>query len=238
MSATGGETKDKEEREKQPVERFSKELTQSGGSSDGVALHFDAAFASEYGLDSDTEVEVNVVEKDGDITFEIKNIPAGFTSEELREFAEFHNWEKTDEYINPDANEWYLTYRSSERTVWIEIDSESRINGNVVNNVVIEGNPVDVTGDYEKFARLCVAAQRKEARVKVNDSEGYWERLKASATRDTDDIPDQETFEQLSEATDTVIAQLVRQKTSLNTSLRDLKDIVDAIEEAYQSIEP
>lgn len=235
MSGTGGQTKDREKKENDPVDSFSKELS-SSGQSDGVALHFDAAFASEYGLDPDTEVEVKVIEKDGDVAFEIENIPAGFTSDELREFAERQDWEKTDEYINPDADEWYLTYRSSEGDVRIEIDSESRINGNVVNNVVIEGDPINVTDDYDKFARLCAAAQRKEARVRVDDSEGNWERLKASATRDTDDIPDEETFEQLSEAADTVVAQLVCQKTSLNTSLRDLKEVVDAIEEAYQDI--
>jgi hypothetical protein len=236
MSGTGEQTKRGEKREKEPVDSFSKELSPSGNS-DGVALHFDAAFASEYGLDPDTEVEVKVVEKDGDIAFEIENIPAGFTSDELREFAEGQGWEKTDEYINPDADEWYLTYRNSEGNVRIEIDSESRINGNVVNNVIIEGNTIDVTGDYDKFARLCAAAQRKEARVRVDDSEGNWERLKASVTRDTDDIPDEETFEQLSEVTDTVVAQLVCQKTSLNTSLKDLKEVVDAIEEAYESVE-
>jgi len=236
MSGTGGQTKDREKKEKEPVDSFSKELTPSGHS-EGVALHFDAAFASEYGLDPDIEVEVKVVEKDGDVAFEIENIPAGFTSEELREFAELQDWEKTDEYVNPEADEWYLTYRSSEGNARIEIDSESRINGNVVNNVVIEGDPIDVTDDYNKFTRLCAAAQRKEVRVKVDDSEGNWQRFKASADHDTDDIPDEETFEQLSATADAVVAQLVCQRTSLNTSLRDLKDIVDAIEEAYQSVE-
>jgi exonuclease VII small subunit len=233
MGDTGGQTEDKE---KEPVDSFSKELS-SSGLSDGVALHFDAGFASEYGLDPDTEVEVKVVEKDGDVAFEIDNIPAGFTSDELRTFAGHQDWEKTDEYINPDADEWYLTYRSNDGNVRIEIDSESRINGNVVNNVVIEGDPIDVTGDYDTFARLCAAAQRKEIRVKVDDSEGNWERLKASAANDTDDIPDEQTFEQLSDAADAVVAQLVCQKTSLNTSLRDLKEVVDAIKEAYQTIE-
>lgn len=206
------------------------------GSSDGVALHFDAGFAAEYGLDADTEVKIKIVEKDGDVTFEIDNIPAGFTSDELREFADREGWEKTDEYVDPDADEWYLTYRSSEGTVRIEIDSESRIDGTVVNNVSIEGDPIEVTDDYDTFARLCTAAQRKEVRVRVDDSEGYWERLKASATRDTDDIPDEATFEQLSETADTVVAQLVCQKTSLNTSLEDLEAVVDAMEEAYDSI--
>lgn len=235
MSTPGGETKDREEKEKEPVDSFSKELS-SSGHSDGVALHFDAAFASEYGLDPDTEVEVNVVEKDGDVAFEIQNIPAGFTSDELREFAEHQDWEKTDEYINPDADEWYLTYRSR-GDVRIEIDSESRINGNVVNNVIIEGDPIDVTDDYNKFTRLCAAAQRKQVRVKVDDSDGNWQRLKASADHGTDDIPDEETFEQLSTTADAVVVQLVCERTSLNTSLRDLKEVVDAIEEAYQSVE-
>lgn len=237
MSDVGGQAKKTDDRDKQPVERFSKELSRSGTNSNGVALHFDAAFASNYGLDPDTEVEVNVIEKDGDVAFEIENIPAGFTSDELREFAEHQGWEKTDEYVNPDTNEWYLTYRSSDGTVRIEIDSESRIDGNVVNNVIIEGDPIDVTNDYDRFARLCAAAQRKEARVKVDDSEGYWDRLRASATRDTDDIPDNETFEQLSTTADSIVAQLVCQRTSLNTSLSDLKELVDGIEEAYEDFD-
>lgn len=236
MSNTGGQIDDDEKGRKQPVDRFSKKLSASG-SGDGVSLHFDAAFAAEYGLDSDTQVEISVVEQGGDVTFEIENIPAGFTSDELRAFADRQKWEKTDEYVNPDDNEWYLTYRSDEGCVRIEIDSESQINGTVVNNVIIEGDPVDVTGDFEKFARLCAAAQRKETIVKVDDSDGYWERLKASATADTDDLPDEETFAQLSETTDTVIAQLVSQKTSLNTSLDDLRKIVDSFEDVYNSVQ-
>ena len=236
MSNTGGQIDDDGNGRKQPVDKFSKRLTTSG-SGDGVSLHFDARFAAEYGLDSDTEVEVNVVEKEGDVTFEIENIPAGFTSDELRAFADRQKWEITDEYADPDTNEWYLTFRSNEGCVRIEIDSESQINGAVMNNVVIEGDPLDVTGDYEKFTQLCHAAQRKEVRVKLDDSDGLWGRLKASASEDTEDIPDKETFSQLSEAADTVIAQLISQKTSLNTSLEDLRKIVNAFEEAYNEME-
>lgn len=162
---------------------------------------------------------------------------SGFTSDELREFADQWDWEKTDEYTSHDADEWYLTYRSSEGNVQIEIDSESQIDGNLVNNVIIQGEPVDVTGDYEKFARFCASAERKEVLFRVDDSKGIWARLKASVTHDTDDIPEEKTFEQLSDYADTVVARLLCQMASPNTSLQDIKEVVDAIEEAYENIE-
>jgi len=237
MTVESSEASETAENERRPVMSFSKQLSASG-SGGGVSLHFGASFASEYGLDPDTEVEVNVVEKGGgDVAFEIANIPAGFTHDELVEFAERQNWKKTDEYVDPDSNEWYLTYRNGRETVRIEIDSEPQIDEGVVNNVVVQGNPVDVTDDYDAFSRLCAAAQRKDLRVRIDDSDGKWQRLKSFPESDTDDLPDKETFVQLSSASDTVVAQLICQRTSLNTTLEDLRVIVEAIESGYASRE-
>lgn len=216
---------------------FSKELSASG-SGGGVSLHFDASFASEYGLDPDTQVKVDVIEKDGgDVAFEISNIPAGFTHDELVDFADAQRWEKTDEYIDSDSNEWYLTYRNEKGNVRIELDSEAQIDDGVVNNVIIQGDPVDVTGDYSKLATLCTAAERKDLRVRVDDTKGVWQRLQSSPHRDTDNIPDKETFTQLSDRAEKVTAQLVSQRTSLNTTLADLKKTVNAIEDGCSSLQ-
>jgi hypothetical protein len=133
-----------------------------------------------------------------------------------------------------------LTYRNSTGDVRVEIDSEARINGSAVNNVIVESNPIEVTGDMAKYNRVCAAAQRKDLDVHVTDSKGLWQRLRASRERDTDDAPDEKVFQQLSSQAERVTAQFVCQRTSLNTSLEQLGEIVaktqDAIEE-FDSID-
>jgi hypothetical protein len=236
-SAEVSDREEQNEMHDQPVQKFRKKLAKSG-SSGGVSLHFNADFAAQYGLDADTEVDVEVVERDGDVEFRIGNIPAGFTFEELEDFAESHQWEETDRYV--DDTEWYLTYRNSTGDVRVEIDSEARINGSAVNNVIVESNPIEVTGDMAKYNRVCAAAQRKDLDVHVTDSKGLWQRLRASRERDTDDAPDEKVFQQLSSQAERVTAQFVCQRTSLNTSLEQLGEIVaktqDAIEE-FDSID-
>lgn len=218
-----------------PLEHFRKKLSASG-SGGGVSLHFDAHFASEYQLDPETEVDVQVVEENGDVKLEIRNIPAGFTYDDLEQFADARGWLKTDEYASEDTDEWYLTYRSKNETVRIEIDSESQVNGSVVNNVIIQSEPIDVTGDKELYNRLCAEAVRKDLRVQVNDTKGLWNQLRGSPDYETDDAPSEETFEQLSNAAEQVRAQLVCQRTSLKTTVDDLEEIVSEMESAYSEL--
>ena len=218
-----------------PVEHFRKKLARSG-SGGGVSLHFDADFASEYHLDPETEVDVQVVEENGEVSLKIGNIPAGFTYEDLEEFADDQGWLKTDEYASEASDEWYLTYRNERENVRIEIDSESQINGSVINNIIIQGDTVDVTGDLEMYNRLCATAQRKDLRVQVDDTKGLWQQLRSSADYDTDDAPSEQTFRQLSNAAEEVTARLICQRTSLKTSVHDIKKIVTEIETAYAEL--
>jgi hypothetical protein len=212
-----------------PVQKVTKELHERGS---GVSLHFDASFAAEYHLDPETEVVVEVVEDDGDVSFQIGGIPAGFTYEDLVEFADNRGWSISDEFVDEDRNEWFLTYRTATGAVAVEIDSESQIDGNVVNNVTIRSDPVDVTGDFKTYGTLCAAAQRTGTRVSIEDSVGAWERLRSAPESDADDAPDRETFEQLSDVADTVTVQLVDHRSSLNTTLEEIGKTADGIEEA------
>lgn len=218
--------------EETSVDTFQKKLSASG-SGEGVSLHFDADFATRYGLTSDLEVDVEVVERDGDVLFEIGNIPAGFSHEKLQAFAEDQNWMQTDRYV--DSDEWYLTYRNHSGNVRIELDSVTQINGVLVNNIVVQSDPIETSEDRDRYNRLCAIAQQKDLRVRVDDSQGLWQRLKASE-KDTDDAPDGETFQQLISTAETVTVQLVCQRSSVNTSLDDLKEIVDQIEDTYQTV--
>lgn len=224
----------RESDEEEPVRRFQRKLSRSG-SGGGVSLHFDADFAAEYELDPDTEVDVQVIEEDGDIAFKIGDIPAGFTYEDLKAFADDHGWEETDKYV--DSNEWYLTYRNGNGNVRIEIDSETRINGSVMNNVVIQSIPIEISGDLELYNRMCAVASRKDIRIRINDSQGLWQRLQGSADHDTDAAPDEETFMQLSDVSEEITAQLVCQRSSLNTSLEVLREKVEEMEEVYETLD-
>jgi hypothetical protein len=218
------------------VEQFQKRLSTSG-SGGGVALHFDAEFAAEYELDPDTEVVVEVIEREGDVTFQIEGIPAGFTHEDLVAYAERCSWERTDRYVDEERNEWFLTYRTSDGSVAIEIDSESQIDGNVVNNVTIRSDPIEVTGDFDRYDSLCGVAQRKDLDLTVDDSEGLWQRLRAHGRSDVDDAPDRDTFAQLSDAADRVSVRFVDNRSSLNTTLEAIGRRTRQIQDAYSQFE-
>lgn len=205
---------------------FQKGLSTSGGGS-GVSLHIDADLASELHLDSNTEVKIDVVEKDGDVNLRISDIPAGFTLAALREYAERIGWTETDSYVAED--EWSLTYRDPTELVRVEVDSTTHIDDAVVNNVFIQGEPVDIGEDLERYRDLCVAATRKDLRVRVRDSEGLWQRLHSSADHDTDDAPDESTFQQLLKVADSVQVQLVKEMASLNTTLEEISGTVNDI---------
>ncbi|MEZ3114340.1 hypothetical protein RYH80_00165 [Halobaculum sp. MBLA0147] len=199
----------------------------------GVSLEFGSSFATAYNLDPETEVEVTVVETDGDVSFEISDIPAGFDYEQLVGFAADHGWTKTDEYVDENRNEWFLTYRTDSGSVAVEVDSESHIDNNVVNNVTIRGDPVDVTHDYSRYANMCAAAQRVGATVDLTDSGGVWERLRSRPGNSGDAGPDPETFDQLSEAAEVVTASLVYSCSSLHTSLETIGRVAKRLDDEY-----
>ena len=216
------------------VQTERKVLRERGG---GVSLHFDASFAADYNLDPETEVSVEVVETDGKVAFEISDIPTGFDYDELVAFAAERNWTTSDEYVDEDRDEWFLTYRTESGSVAVEIDSESHIDGNIVNNVTVRGDPIDVTGDYDRYGEVCAAAQRVDATVDVADSAGAWERLRGSTESTVGDAPDPETFDQLSEAAETVTARLVHTCSSLHTTLETIGRVTQRIDDAYAAFE-
>jgi len=226
-----------DETETTPVDHFRKKLSASGSGA-GVSLHFDADFATTYHLDPDTVVDVQVVDENGDVALKIGNIPAGFSYEDLTAFADRQGWKPIDDFADEEPDEWHLTYRNSNENVRIEIDSESQINGRIVNNVVIEGDPVTVTKDMELYRRLCAAASRyTNLCVQVNDSKGLWQNLRRSSNHDSDDVPSEETLNQLCTAAEKVTAQLVCQRTSLKTTLSEIEVIVSEIEMASNGLD-
>lgn len=208
------------------IRSYKKKLSESGSGS-GVALHFEAEIAEDLKMDADTEVEVSVVDEDGDVKVVLNDIPAGFTKETFEEFAEKHGWEETDRMELDD--EWSLTYRDQTRNVRIEVDSTTRINGDIVNNIFIEGPEIPVKEDLEGYRDLCVKAVQKDLRVRVRDSDGLWQRLQNSNEHDTDDAPDEETFRQLVRTTDRVTVQLTTELATLTTSLAEVERAVAAI---------
>ena len=223
MPQSGGERTE-------PIRTERKTLRERGG---GVSLNLSSSFAADYNLDPGTEVNVEVVETDGNVSFEITDLPAGFDYEQLVEFATDQGWTKSDEYADEDRDEWFLTYRTDSGLVAIEIDSESHIHGNVVNNVTVRGDPIDVTDNYEQYTRVCAAAQEVDATVDVSDSAGAWERLRGNTASSVDDAPDPETFEQLSEAAATVTVRLVHSGSSLRTTLEEIGRTVGRIDDLY-----
>lgn len=208
------------------IRSYKQKLTGSGSGS-GVALHFDAEIANTLKMDADTELEVSVVDEDGDVKVILNEIPAGFTRETFEEFARKHGWEQTDSMELGD--EWSLTYRDQTGEIRIEVDSTTHIDGDIVNNIFIEGPEIVVDDDLDAYRRLCVKAIQKDLRVRVRDSEGLWQRLKSSTAHKTDDAPDEETFQQLITVADRVTVQLTAELATLTTSLEDIEQSVAAI---------
>lgn len=221
-------THDGDDRADEVLRKFRKSLTPSG-SGGGVALHIDAEVAHEYHLDPDTEVEVDIVEEAGDVSFQIRDIPVGFTRTDLYEFSEQRGWERVDEYETDE--EWSVTFRCSKGLVRVEIDSTTHVDGAVVNNVFIHGPAVEVDESLDRYEKLCADAYRNDLRVRVRDSEGLWQRLRSSAEFSTDDAPTDDTFRQLLNASETVTVQLVKEMASLNTTLDEIGDAVDRIQD-------
>jgi anti-sigma regulatory factor (Ser/Thr protein kinase) len=213
------------------IKSYRQELQESGNSS-GVALHFEADIAEALKMDPNTEVEVSVVDEEGDIKVILNNIPAGFTRETFEEFAAKHDWTQTSSLDVGDN--WSLTYRDSTREVRIEVDSTTQVDGEVVNNIFIEGPEVLLEEDLEAYRDLCMIANQKDLRVRVRDSDGLWQRLKASTDHNTDDAPDEQTFQQLINATDRVTVQLTTELATLTTSLDEIERAVTAIQETVE----
>ena len=210
------------------IRSYKKKLKQSGGGS-GVSLHFDSEVAEALKMDPDTEVEVSVVDEGGDVKVILNGIPAGFTRETFEEFADKHDWTETSSFDVDD--DWSLTYRDATGDVRIEVDSTTQIDGEVVNNIFIEGPEVPVDEDLEAYRDLCMTAVQKDLRVRVRDSEGLWQRLQASTDHDTDDAPDEETFRQLISAADRVTVQLTTELATLTTSLQEIEKAVEDIQD-------
>jgi len=220
--------------DRDPIQTERKTLRERGS---GVSLDLGASFAADYNLDPGTEVSVAVVETDGVVSFEISDVPAGFGYEQLVAFAAEQDWTKSDEYVDEERDEWFLTYRTDSGAVAVEVDSESHVHGSLVDNVTVRGDPVDVTGDYERYTEVCAAAQEVDATVDVSDSAGAWERLRGSTVGSPDDAPDPETFEQLSRAASTVTVRVVHTCSSLQTTLQEIRRVARRIDEVYDRLD-
>lgn len=213
-----------------PLEHFRKSLNQSGGG-DGVSLHIDGNVAKEYRLHSETEVDVDVIEEDGDVNFKF-SVPAGFTREDLQQLADEEDWELTDKYEADD--DWSVTYRNPSGLVRVAVDSHTHVNDTAVNNVFIQSDSIPLSRDLTRYTELCKTARDANLRVQIDDSEGMWQRLRSSAQHDTDDAPSEETFVQLLDVSECVSAQLVKEMPSLHTTLDDVKETVKQVDSAMR----
>lgn len=224
---------DRHESDERTVLRsFRKELSRSGGG-DGVALYIDGDLARELHLDPATEVEVDVIERDGDVNLRIGGVPAGFTRVALREYAERRGWTETDSYLAD--GEWSLTYRDPTGLVRVEVDSTTHVDGSVANNVFVRGESIEVGEDRERYRDLRATADSEGLGVRVRDSEGLWQRLRGSADHDAGEAPDESTLRQLQRAADTVRIQLVREMASLNTTLEEIGKTVEGIRSVMEA---
>jgi hypothetical protein len=226
-----------DESDETPLDEFNKKLSKSG-SGGGVSLHFNASVAEQYHLNEDTDVTVRVCEEDGAVYFRIDPGTTGFTNDEFRGFAQTYDWTllQSQEF---EEGEEYLRFEDHSKNVTVDLKPTSRVNGAVLNDVMIRSVPIELTEDtLDRYEELCVAAMRKGLDVQIDDSEGYWSQLQASPNHPTDDAPDTETLQQLVARAETVTARLVSRRARVHTSLEEVAEDVAAIRQGMRDLSP
>jgi len=211
---------------------------QPSGSSDGVSLHIDSKTAKQLNLDSDTTVKVNLISEDGEPKIQLSNLPTGFTESELLGFAEDENMDLTcsnDEIMSGNPDFWGYTFRT-ERDVRVSVEERTHINSQLCNNVFIESPEVEVSSlnKYQRFKE--VSEKYKDLNLKIDDSEGVWQRLRASVNHETEDNPEDETMRSLMDKADWVAISFSFVGCSLHLTLDDIDKIVNQIDNALELV--
>lgn len=202
------------------------------GNGDGLAISFDSDTVREFGMSSEDELEMRVYIEDGSPVVELSDFGSGFSLDELKDFAAERNWEVLDSYETTD--EWSQTYEEQECEVRIEVDSKTHLKDKPVNNIIIEGPPIELNEDLKQFERMkdSAAAADYEMTIQIRDSDGLWERLKQrSDDLEPEGIPDEDPLRQLVRKVDSVTARLKIRESSLQMSLGDLAGAVGDIGE-------
>lgn len=211
---------------------------QPSGSSDGVSLHIDSETANKLNLDSDTTVEVSLISEDGEPRIQLSNLPTGFSESELLEFAEDENMDLTcsnDEMMSDDAEFWGYTFRTEE-DVRVSVEERTHINNQLCNNVFIESPQIEVDSlsKYQSFKE--VSENYEDLNLKIDDSEGVWQRLRASVNHETGDNPEEETMQSLVDKADWVAVSFSFVGCSLHLTLDDIAEIVNQIDNALEQV--
>lgn len=211
---------------------------QPSGSSDGVSLHIDSKTANELNLDSDTTVEVSLISEGGKPKIQLSNLPTGFTESELLEFADNKNMDLTcsdDKMVSGEAEFWGYTFRTEE-DVRVSVEERTHINNQMCNNVFIESPQVEVDSlsRYQSFKE--VSEKHEDLNLKIADSGGVWQRLRASVNHKTEDNPKDETMRSLLDKAEWVAISFSFVGCSLHLTLDDIEKTVDQIENALKQV--
>lgn len=217
--------KDPSEREEVLRHYEGKSLGEAGGS---VTLYTPADVKREFGIEPETEVEFDVIERDGKVGFLIP-LPRGFNEEELLAFSEERGWNTVQKQSEEDR--WAYTFEDPSGLVEIQVDSNTHINRRIINNIVIKGPAVNLKGDIERYKPLYNAAEKNDLSIDILDPDGLWTKLSSTEDFNPSDPPKPNEVKMLLETGEDVNAQLTKWMASLTTTLSDVGEIVKTIRE-------
>ncbi len=218
------------------LETITQTLTQSG-TGNGVSMHFPSRIATKYGLSPDTEVTVNIVHTENGTEIKIKDLPTGFSKQDLETHAKKHDWTQQDTYDdsrNTNSQNWSRTYTDSTGAITIAIDNPVTMNQSpdVLNNVFITSEPIPIT-NINDYIEIKDAITTEDFRLTVIDNNGVWTQLQQAMPDGTDTPPQPEVVTMLLDQTDSVAVQLKFVTASPETTLDRIHEIVTEMKEFH-----
>jgi hypothetical protein len=198
----------------------------------GVSSYFGAEDVERYGLEVDESMEVREILSEDGRLFLLTELPNGIRVGELDEFADENGWETVEE-----EGEWEKTYLGPEELVEIVVDPPTKAGESFLNNIFIKGKTIEIDSEEVAcYSERVETAEEENLNIRIQDSEGLWQRLKKSAQRDTEDVPDEEVLERLVEKSDWVSFQFSNEIASPLSELEDLEESVEAVRSATRNL--
>ena len=193
----------------------------------GHNLYFTKSESERYNLSPETLINEEYRVKNDRVEWIGRaSLNAGFSSSELKEYAEQNDWETIDEY---DEDQWSYSFEEPEFGTTISVDNPTIVEGEPLNNVFVRSKEVPIEPDLNGYDHLKAFAKQNGLHVGIRDNLGLWQRLKDSTGIDANDL---EVLSQLAKKADIVQAHLKYQYPSVWMNLEQLGALVENINEA------
>lgn len=216
------------------MEEINKEVTApSDVQGGGMSVYLGKEICNRFDIGNADDVSITEHIGDGRGEVQLTISKDGVSVEDVKQLAEnTESWDVADEWTvtdyYEDGDETYLTVTTDNETV-IRIDDVYHIDGKLVNNVVIETSPINITECPTVVSELSETVEDERVRMVIRDSEGLWQRLHHSTNRNIENR--EQTVEQIASSA-TVIVSFKFTENSIYLSTTDILQAVSKLETA------